>query len=287
MKFRKLGKTGEEVSALGFGAMRLPTLGSDNEVDEAATIEMLRHAIDLGVNYVDTAYVYHGGASEVVVGRALQDGYRDKVHIATKSPIWMVETRADLDRFLSEQLERLQTQRIDFYLLHCVQQATWERMLQLGVLEWAQRAQQDGRIGHFGFSFHDSIDVFREVVDAYDWSFCQIQYNFVNEDVQAGSEGLKYAAQRGLGVVIMEPLFGGALANPPQHIWEMWQAHGSRAADVALRLAVGQTGSLAGVERHVRAESGTREYRECLSFRNWLAGRGRTGTGRAGAREIP
>ena len=235
MQYRRFGKEGKNVSALGFGAMRLPTKGKESEIDEPATVEMIRYAIDQGVNYVDTAYVYHGGNSEVVVGKALEDGYREKVFLATKLPIFLVEKADDFDRFLDEQLHRLQTAHIDFYLLHCLQAPYWPKMQELGVCDWAERAQADGRIGEFGFSFHDSFDVFRQIVDAYDWSFCQIQYNLVNEDVQAGTAGLKYAAGKGLPVVIMEPLFGGTLANPPQPVWEIWQESEYRPADVALR----------------------------------------------------
>jgi len=235
MQYRKFGKDGKNVSALGFGAMRLPTKGKESAVDEPATVEMIRYAIDHGVNYVDTGYVYHGGNSEVVVGKALENGYREKVFLATKLPIFLVEKADDFDRFLDEQLHRLQTAHIDFYLLHCLQAPYWPKMQELGVCDWAERAQADGRIGQFGFSFHDSYDVFRQIVDAYDWSFCQIQYNLVNEEVQAGTAGLKYAAGKGLPVVVMEPLFGGTLANPPQPVWEIWQESEYRPADVALR----------------------------------------------------
>jgi len=215
--------------------MRLPTKGKESDIDEPAAVEMLRFAIDQGVNYIDTAHTYHGGNSEVVVGKALEDGYREKVFVATKLPVWHVEKAEDCDRFLEEQLSRLQTSHIDFYLLHCLQAKYWPKMQDLGVFYWAERAQANGRIGEFGFSFHDSYEVFRQIVDGHDWSFCQIQYNLVNEDVQAGTEGLKYAASKGLGVVIMEPLFGGTLANPPQAIWEIWQESKCRPADLALR----------------------------------------------------
>jgi predicted aldo/keto reductase-like oxidoreductase len=237
MKYRTLGKTGKRVSALGFGAMRLPTKGKDTEVDEAQAIEMIRYGVDHGVNYVDTAYVYHGGNSEVVVGKALEAGYREKVQLASKLPIWSVDQRADCDRILDEQLTRLQTDHIDFYLLHCLQKKSWQKMRELGVLQWTEEARADGRIGTLGFSFHDTYDVFVEILDGYDWSFCQIQYNFVNEDVQAGTKGLKYAAANGLGVIVMEPLFGGTLASPPQPIWEIWNHNHRkyRPADVALR----------------------------------------------------
>lgn len=235
MQFRKLGKTGKDISALGFGAMRLPTRGKETDVDESAAIEVIRHAIDRGVNYIDTAYPYHGGNGEGVVGKALEDGYREKVYIATKSPIWQVEKHDDFSRIFDQQCARLNVDYIDFYLVHCVQAPFWPKMQELRVFEWAERAQADGRFGEFGFSFHDSFEFFKEVVDAYDWRFCQIQYNFVNEDVQAGTKGLKYAAEKGLGVIVMEPLFGGTLANPPDPVREIWQAAGRKPADVALR----------------------------------------------------
>jgi len=237
MKYRTLGKTGVRVSVLGFGAMRLPQRSQEGEVDETATAEMLRWAVDQGVNYVDTAYVYHAGHGEGVVGRALSGGYREKVHLATKLPIWSVEKLADCDRILDEQLARLQTGHIDFYLLHCLQKTYWPKLRDLGVLQWAERQQAAGRIRHFGFSFHDSYEAFVEIVDAYDWSFCQIQYNFVSQEVQAGTRGLQYAAAKGLGVIVMEPLFGGTLANPPPSVRQLWEAAGTdvRPADLALR----------------------------------------------------
>ena len=237
MQYRTLGRTQACVSVLGFGAMRLPHLGKDPDVDEGAAVEMIRWAIDQGVNYVDTAYVYHGGNGEGVVGRALSNGYRELVCLATKLPIWNVKERKDCERIFTEQLARLQTDHIDFYLLHCLQKKSWPAMRDLGVLEWAERQQAAGRIRHFGFSFHDSYEALVEIVDAYDWSFCQIQYNFVNEDVQAGTKGLRYAAAKGLGVIVMEPLFGGTLANPPPPVRKIWDAAGPQVnpVDLALR----------------------------------------------------
>ncbi|MEI8376083.1 MAG: aldo/keto reductase [Planctomycetota bacterium] len=235
MNYRTFGKTGTNISALGFGAMRLPTKDNAADVDEAQSIEMIRYAIDQGVNYIDTAYVYHGGNSETVVGKALAGSNREKVHVATKLPIWNVQKIEDCDRLLNEQLARLQTDHIDFYLFHCLQKKTWPKLRDLGVLSWAEKARSDGRIKYLGFSFHDTYDVFVDILNDYDWDFCQIQYNLVNEEVQAGSKGLKYAASKGLGVVVMEPLFGGTLANPPQSVWEIWNQHPCRPADVALR----------------------------------------------------
>ena len=238
MQYRRFGQVDFEVSALGFGCMRLPTTGKSGKIDEPAAIEMIRWAVDHGVNYIDTAYPYHGGNSERLVGAALEDGYRDKVAVATKMPIWLVERKDDFDRFFDEQCERLATDRIDFYLLHNLQAPTWPRIRDLGAIAWLEKARADGRIGPVGFSFHDRTDVFKEILDYYDgWSLCQIQYNFVNEDVQAGTPGLEYAAAKGLAVVIMEPLFGGTLAAPPEPVQKIWDTAPGRPGpvDMALR----------------------------------------------------
>ncbi len=235
MNHRKFGSTDEQVSALGFGTMRLPVKGDEKDVDEPAAIEMIRYAIDNGVNYVDSAWPYHGGESEVVTGKALRDGYREKVRLATKLPVWDVQRIEDCDRIFEEQLRRLQDERIDCYLLHCLSRERWAEMQRLGVLEWLEGLRADGRIGQTGFSFHDSFEVFREIVDAYDWPICQIQYNYVCEDVQAGTEGLEYAAGKGLAVVIMEPLFGGTLADPPDEIRAIWRERGADPVDTALQ----------------------------------------------------
>jgi hypothetical protein len=223
MQYRTFGKTGSKPSALGFGCMRLPTKDGGANVDEPLAIEMIRHAIDAGVNYLDSAYVYHGGQSEKVIGKALQDGYRKKAAVATKMPIWDVKTYDDFDRIFGEQLERLQTDTIDFYLMHNFQAHSWPQMRDLGAVKWLEKARADGRVGKMGFSFHDSFEVLKKIIDHYDgWDFCQIQYNYVCEEVQAGTRGLEYAASKGLGVVIMEPLFGGTLANPPAPIRMVW-----------------------------------------------------------------
>jgi len=224
MKQTAFGKTGLQVSILGFGCMRFPVIGNDNSrIDEAPAIDMIHHAIDQGVNYFDTAYPYHGfdfskgGASEPFLAKALKNGYREKVYIATKLPSWLVQTREDMDRFLDEQLERLETEYIDFYLLHGLDRNSWKNLIELGVLEFLDRALEAGKIRFAGFSYHDEIDLFKEIVDAYGWSFCQIQYNYMDEEYQAGTEGLKYAAAKGLAIVAMEPLRGGTLVNglPP------------------------------------------------------------------------
>lgn len=227
MQYRTFGRLDWKPSALGFGAMRLPMLDDDPaQIDEAQATRMVRYAIDHGVNYVDTAYPYHRENSERFLGRALQDGYRERIKLATKMPCWKIEGANDFDRYLDEQLEKLQTDRVDFYLLHGLNEKRWDDMSSLGVLAWAEGAIASGRIGHLGFSFHDKLEVFKQIVDASDlWLFCQIQYNFMDIEYQAGIEGLHYAADRGLAVVVMEPLRGGQLTKSlPPSIQELWDA---------------------------------------------------------------
>jgi len=218
-------KSGKEVSILGMGCMRLPMADKNDSksIDESKATEMLRYAIDQGVNYVDTAYPYHGGESEPFVGRALRDGYREKVCLATKLPSWAIQTHEDMDKYLNEQLERLATETIDFYLLHGLKRDRWENLKNLRFTEFLERALRDGKIGYAGFSFHADREIFKEIVDGYDWTFCQIQYNYLDENFQAGKEGLEYAAQRGLGIIIMEPLKGGKIVeNVPESITKIW-----------------------------------------------------------------
>jgi predicted aldo/keto reductase-like oxidoreductase len=224
MQYRKFGLLDWQASVLGFGCMRLPLHGEDpSQIDQAEAANMLHYAIDHGVNYLDTAYPYHGGQSEVFVGEVLKGGYRDKVRLATKMPGWLVESAEDFDRYLNEQLAKLQTEHIDFYLLHGLGEERWQKLRDLDVLTWAEKAIADGRIGHIGFSFHDSYEVFQEIVDAYGgWAFCQIQYNYMDIENQAGTKGLRYAASKGLAMVIMEPILGGRLVNPPQSIQALW-----------------------------------------------------------------
>lgn len=226
MNYRNFGEFDWKASALGFGAMRLPVIDEDYaKIDETKAIMMIRYAIDHGVNYIDTAYPYHSGNSEIVVGKALLDGYREKVRLATKMPIWLVESEKDLDKFFSEQLRKFQTNHIDFYLLHGLSKTTLPKVENFNMLKWAEKEIADGRIGYLGFSFHDEYKVFKEIIDGYDgWTFCQIQYNYIDTEIQAGTRGLKYAASKGLAVVVMEPIQGGNLAIPPseeiQTIWD-------------------------------------------------------------------
>ena len=212
MKYRKMGSLDWEVSALGFGAMRLPT-NRMMQVDEEESIKMIRYAIDNGVNYVDTAYPYHNGVSEVVVGKALQDGYREKVHLATKSPLWMIKKTEDFETYLNEQIERLQTNP-DIYLFHGLNKNRLEKIKNLNLIEKIEEAKAKGLIKHIGFSFHDNFETFKEIIDYYKWDCCQIQYNYLDENYQAGTKGVQYAGSKGIALIIMEPVRGGKLAIP-------------------------------------------------------------------------
>lgn len=215
MLYRTMPKNGDRLSALGFGCMRLPVT-AEGDIDEARAIAQVRQGIDSGINYVDTAWPYHSGASEPFLGKALADGYRAKARLATKLPTWIVENRADMDKFLNAQLERLRTDHIDYYLVHTLDGTSWDRLSALGVTDFLDAAKKDGRIVNAGFSFHGLPGDFNRIVDGYAWEFCQIQYNYLDETFQAGTAGLKYAASKGMGVIIMEPLRGGNLGKPVQ-----------------------------------------------------------------------
>jgi hypothetical protein len=221
MKYRLLA--GEKVSVLGFGCMRFPTIGGNAaDIDTEKSAQMLRCAVENGVNYFDTAYVYHGEKSETFIGEALKP-YRDKINIATKCPTWEVKSEEDFDRFLDEQLERLQTDHIDFYLMHALDKDRFANIVEkYNLIDKLNKAKADGKIRHIGFSFHDDLETFKKIVDANpNWEFCQIQLNYINTDYQAGLDGLRYAHEKGLDVIIMEPLLGGKLAVPSPQVAKM------------------------------------------------------------------
>jgi len=224
MIYRDMGRTGCKVSVLGFGCMRLlsvdgtvEAMDPEKAVDQKLATRLIHHAIDRGVNYFDTAYPYLGGQSETVVGKALRGERRQKVFLTTKLPLWQVRSGADFENTLNRQLQKLGTEYLDFYLLHGLGAENWQKALSFNVLDFLEKIQADGRVRHVGFSFHDEFPVFQSIVDAYDWALCQIQLNYVERNYQAGLRGLHYAAAKGLGLVIMEPLRGGKLAEdlPP------------------------------------------------------------------------
>ena len=201
--------------------MRLPI--KEGKIDRVKAKRQIYYAIDNGVNYIDTAWIYHLGENELLLGSILAGGYREKIKLATKLPSWIVKSREDMDRILNTQLERLRTDHIDYYLVHSLIGTLWDRLISLGVIDFLDRAKADGRITNAGFSFHSSIEDFKRIVDAYPWTFCQIQYNFLDRKNQAGIEGLKYAASKGLGIIVMEPLRGGKLTKQvPPEVQEIW-----------------------------------------------------------------
>ena len=229
METLTIGQTGIKTSRFGLGCMRLPleVLPDGNtdpaRIDEPAAIAMIRHAIDHGANYVDTAHGYHGEQSKFVLGRALRDGYRERAVVVSKLPPWNVQTAEDFDRLLDEHLAALETEYLDIWLLHALNLETWTKLHDLGVLEHLDQAKASGKVRAVGFSFHDELDVFKEILDAYPWDICQIQLNILDVNHQAGLEGLRYAAAKDIPVTIMEPLKGGKLAGQiPADILAKW-----------------------------------------------------------------
>lgn len=245
MEKRTMEKLGVETSLLGYGCMRFPVT-PDGNIDEAEAERLLDKAIAEGVNYIDTAYPYHGGQSEPLVGRILKKYDRDSYYLATKLPLWKVEKLADVDAILEEQLERLQTDHIDFYLMHAVGRERWDAMVEMGVVKRLEELKEEGRIRYLGFSFHDSYEVFEEVLNYRDWDFCQIQLNYMDTEEQAGLKGYELTVQKKIPLVIMEPVKGGSLAAFASDIMEKFHSvkPGASAASFALRFV----GSLPNVK---------------------------------------
>ena len=237
MKYRSFPNTDITASVLGMGCMRLPTL--DGKVNRPEAIKMIRWAIDNGVTYVDTAYPYHGGESELVVGEALKDGYREKVTLATKLPMWKIEKYEDMEATLDEQLKKLQVDHVDFYLLHALDIGRYRKAREMGVHEFLDLMVKKGKIRYPAFSFHDDAKAFAEIATDYDWKLIQVQMNLLDEFNQATYAGIQeYCGKRGIGVVIMEPLRGGALAKtPPKEIQAIYDGAAEKrsAVEWALR----------------------------------------------------
>lgn len=222
MEKRRLDKLGIETSLLGFGCMRFPTL-EDGKIDEILAEKMLDQAMAQGVTYYDTAFPYHNGDSEPFVGRVLNKYDRSSYYLATKLPVWMVETREDAEKIFEDQLKRLDKEYVDFYLLHALDKERFEKVKKLGLIEMCEKFRQEGKIRYLGFSFHDDYEVFEEIINSHDWDFCQIQYNYMDTDVQAGDKGYALAEQKGIPMVIMEPVRGGLLAGFSDDIEEMFR----------------------------------------------------------------
>lgn len=245
MKKRKMENLGIETSLLGFGCMRFPIL-ENGEINEPEAEKMLDKAIAEGVNYIDTAYPYHGGKSEIVTGKILKKYDRDSFYLATKLPLWLVNSLEDVDRLFEEQLSKLQTDYIDFYLMHALGKERWDAMKKLEVVERLEKLKEEGRIKYLGFSFHDSYEVFEEILNYREWDFCQIQLNYMDAEEQAGVKGASLAASKNVPLVIMEPVKGGSLAVFADDIMGKFHAINPEAS--AASFALRWVGSLPGVK---------------------------------------
>ena len=245
MEKRKMEKLGIETSLLGFGCMRFPVL-ENGEINEPEAERMLDKAIAEGVNYIDTAYPYHEGKSEIVTGKILKKYDRDSFYLATKLPLWQINSLEDVDRIFGEQLTKLQTDYVDFYLMHAMNKERWDAMRKLGVVERLEQIKAEGRIRYLGFSFHDSYEAFEEIINAREWDFCQIQLNYMDVEEQAGLKGYEFAASKNVPVIVMEPVKGGSLAAFAEDIMEKFRAADAQAS--AASFALRWVGSLPGVK---------------------------------------
>ena len=231
MQYVPFGHHGFSVSRLGFGCMRLPTRkeGDQDVLDEQRAIALVRRGVDGGISYIDTAYAYHNGQSETLLAKALKDGYRERVTLTTKLATWAVNEEKDMNRLLDEQLRKLDVAYLDFYILHALNHDSFAKMQSFHYQDFFRQALKDGRIRYTGFSFHDDNAVFHQIMDDFDgWDMAQIQFNYLDDEHQATEEGLRYAGKRGVPVVVMEPLRGGALANPPENVKARMAKNGGR-----------------------------------------------------------
>ena len=230
MEYREMKNIGTKTSLLGFGCMRFPT-NADGSINEEEALAMIDKAYHAGVNYFDTAYPYHGGKSEGVTGKALARYPRDSYYLATKLPIWAIQTIEDVERIFHEQLDRLQKDYVDFYLLHALNKNRWELIKELHIIEYCEKLKAEGKIKYLGFSFHDSYEVFEEILTSYHWDFCQIQLNYMDKDEQATLKGVELAERLHIPMVIMEPVKGGSLAQLPEDISKLFRAVKPEASD--------------------------------------------------------
>ena len=237
MQYRKMGSLDWKVSALGLGCMRLPTRRINKlRAKTEESIELIRYAIDHGINYIDTAWPYHLGDSEKIIGEALKEGYREKVYLVTKLPMFMVRNSNNFEKYLKTQIKRLQTDYLDSYLFHAVNAGNFQKIKNFNLIEKMEKAKEEGIIRSIGFSFHDTLPVFKEIIDYYSWDITQIQYNYIDTNVQATTEGLQYAHKKGIAVVIMEPLKGGSLASPPKEVLNLLKSSNIKTTPVDLAL---------------------------------------------------
>jgi predicted aldo/keto reductase-like oxidoreductase len=266
MKYRKMPYLDDKLSTLGFGCMRLPK-NKEGKIDEEQALAMLHYAYENGVNYYDTAWSYHNGESEPLLGKFLSQIERNKVFIATKLPCWLVKNRADMDNFLEKQMEHLQTSYIDYYLLHSLNQKSWMEMKRLGVIDFLDKAKMEGKVRHLGFSFHDSYPAFKKILLAYQWDFCQFLLNYLDTNYQAGMNGYKLAGQNGTGIVAMEPLRGGKLAGHlPENVAAVWKKHNIRLSPV--KFALRWVWNLEGCQVLLSGMSSLEQVKENVHYAN-------------------
>lgn len=237
MQYRNITNDKISTSVLGFGLMRLPVENNDNcAIDKKKSMEMMNYLYDNGVNYFDTAYTYHCENSETILGEFIETIDRTSIHIATKLPMWLCDSYEDYETHFNTQLKRLKTDYIDFYLTHSLSEKSYKKMVNLGIYKFLDELKAKGKIKYAGFSFHDELPIFKEILNSYDWDFCQIQLNYLDKNYQAGLEGLKLAREKGISVIVMEPLKGGNLAKLPEDSNAIFEKYSIESTPVELAL---------------------------------------------------
>lgn len=245
MENRKFEKLDVEASLLGFGCMRFP-LGQDGHIEEKEAEKMIDLAIESGVTYIDTAYPYHNGDSEPFVGRVLKKYPRESFKLATKLPIWNINSQQEAIEIFDSQLKRLDVEYVDFYLLHALDADKWKKVKEYHIIEMCEELRKQGKIKYLGFSFHDEFNVFEEIIRYHSWDFCQLQLNYMDMEIQAGQRGVNLANELGIPLVVMEPIKGGSLAKLPEDVTKIFKDYNSEVtlASWALRYV----GTLPGVK---------------------------------------